>query len=131
MTVCRVLLIHIAVDSSSLGLQLLFTRTTAAALLAGTSAKRSLEKINCVFFSKDAILKSNTKSFNFLSGESKNKVKERIHDKLLSLRCKTLITAQPTYLYNLISVQPCMYVAVLVLHLSSILLTCLHQPPPP
>ena len=34
------------------------------------------------------------------------KINERIEYKLLSLTCKTLTTAQPTYLHSLITVQP-------------------------
>ena len=49
-----------------------------------------------------------------------------IQYKLLFLTYKTLTTGQPTYRYNLISVQPR---SVLVPHLSSLLLTRLRSPP--
>ena len=49
-----------------------------------------------------------------------------IQYKLLFLTYKTLTTGQPTYRYNLISVQPR---SVLVPHLSSLLL--IRLPPPP
>ena len=57
------------------------------------------------------------KSLNWL------KINERIKYKLLSLTYKTLITAQPTYLHRLISVQP---IVLLAPHLLSPSLHRLH-----